>query len=246
MKKTIAAVMCMMSVMLVGCGSGLPDMSESEMEAIGEYAAFTLLKYDANSRSRLVDLTEAEESASEDQVQGMPEESIVVPEENESASEESTPTVEVPTDDISEPENTCDSMEAFFELPEGMSVSCSGYDLCESYHEADNTYFVLDATAGKKLLVLQFGISNNTTEEQAVNFLSREDIYRITVNGTYTRTALMTMLSNDMSTYTGTIKGGECVETVLLIEVDSIEAENLHSITLNLKNESKTHTIQVL
>ena len=37
------------------CGNEIPDLTEEESQRIGEYAAVTLLKYDANNRSRLVD-----------------------------------------------------------------------------------------------------------------------------------------------------------------------------------------------
>lgn len=248
MKKRITALMCLMSLVLSGCGGDFPDMSESEAEAIGEYAAMTLLKYDANSRSRLVDLSEVEESAQTSIEQSAPEESIPeesIPQESQPKEEEAT-SEEVPTVDVSDAGSACDSMEEFFELPEGIEVAYADYEVCESYQESGNSYFVLEASSGKKLLVLQFYISNNGAGDQQVDFLSREDNYRVTVNGSFTRTALMTMLSNDMTTYVGSVKNGEQVETVLVIEVDSLEAENIDSITLNLKNESKTYTISLL
>lgn len=245
MKKKTVAVMCMMTLLLTGCGGDFPNLSDEEVETIGEYAAVTLLKYDANSRSRLVDLAQVEESESVSEPELIPEEPVIKPEQSQPESE-SQPEAQEPTVDISESENTCNSMEEFLDLPESVSISYIGYDLCSSYQEEDNSYFVLEASEGKRLLVLQFTVSNDSSEAQEINLLAREDNYRVTVNENYTRTALTTMLSNDMSTYLDTVEAGSIAEMVLLIEVDATEAENMQGITLNLKNESKTYTIQLL
>ena len=67
----------------------------------------------------------------------------------------------------------------------------------------------------------------------------------ITVNGTYTRRALETMLLNDMTTFADSIPADGSAEAVLVIEVGEDEAVNLSAISLNLKNDSKTYTIQL-
>lgn len=243
MKKKTVAVMCMMALLLTGCNSNFPDLTDEEAAAIGEYAAVTLLKYDANSRSRLVDLSQVEEEAVAESVpESQP--APVVPKESEEPEvqqpEQEQPVINEITDNMAE------SMEAFLELPEGVTLSYVGYDVCQSYQEDSNLYFALEASTGKKLLVARFEIQNATAETQEINLLDRRDNYRLTVNDTYTRTALTTLLSGDMSTYLGTIEAGASEEVVLLIEVNEADAENVQSISLNLKNESKTYTIQLL
>ena len=47
--------MCVMALGMTACGNEIPDLTEAESQRVGEYAAVTLLKYDANHRSRLVD-----------------------------------------------------------------------------------------------------------------------------------------------------------------------------------------------
>ena len=47
---------------LSACGENvIPEMTDEELQAVGEYAAITLMKYDANQRSRLVDIALLEE-----------------------------------------------------------------------------------------------------------------------------------------------------------------------------------------
>ena len=49
------ALLCAMMLSMTACGNEIPDLTEEESQRVGEYAAVTLLKYDANNRSRLVD-----------------------------------------------------------------------------------------------------------------------------------------------------------------------------------------------
>ena len=43
-----------------GCGSEIAEMTDEQQTQIGEYAAFAMLRYDAEHRSRLVDYSEVE------------------------------------------------------------------------------------------------------------------------------------------------------------------------------------------
>ena len=70
--------------------------------------------------------------------------------------------------------------------------------------------------------------------------------FRITVNGDYTRRALVTMLENDMTSFVGTIPNAAAASVVLAIEVDDAEAGNISAMTLDIKNDAKTCTIPLL
>ncbi len=244
MKRKIVAAICVMGLLLAGCGGDFPNLSEEDAAAIGEYAAVTLLKYDANSRSRLVDLSQVEEEGNTDAPQPDLEENVDKPEASQPAPEKQ-PESQDTVADISGTEDTCGSMEEFLELPENVSIDYIGYETTSSYQE-DNAYFVLEASEGKQLLVLRFALRNDSAQIHEINMLARQDYYRITVNENYTRAALTTMLSNDVSTYTDEMASGETVDLVLLVELDASWAENMQSIVLNLKNELKTYTIQLL
>ena len=248
MRKKIVAVVCMIPFLLSGCNSEFPDLTDEQAKVIGEYAAVTLLKYDANSRSRLVDLSQVEEepvAESTPEVENTPE--VVKPEQEPPKEPEVTKPVEPEnSNQNTENENTVSSMEEFLELPEGVSVSYVGYDLSQSYQEEDSLYFTIEASEGKELLVAKFELTNDSSETQEINLLDRRDNYRLTVNESYTRTTLTTLLANDLSTYMGSIEPGVSKEVVLLVEVEVTDVTNVQSISLNLKNELKTYTIQLL
>lgn len=245
MKKKIVAVVCMIPLLLGGCNSEFPDLTDEQAKVIGEYAAVTLLKYDANNRSRLVDLDQVDEETiveGTSEVEKAPE--VVMPEPELPKEPEVTKPVEPEMpDQNTEDENAVSSVEEFLELPEGVRVSYVGYDLSQSYQEEDNPYFTIEASEGKNLLVTKFELVNDSSEAQEINLLDRRDNYRLTVNESYTRTTLTTLLANDLSTYMGMLEPGVSKEVILLIEVD---VSDIQSLTLSLKNESKTYTIQLL
>ncbi len=232
--------------LLTGCGSNMPDMTPEQEWTIGEYAGLTLLRYDANNRSRLVPYEQVEERIQKllaikerDELQEMLRQEA----ENKDTVEE-TPEIMAGEETVS---NTVGTIGAFFGLPEGVTVSYTGSEVCDSYPEnsSESDYFTLDAAAGKKLLVLKFNISNQTQDGQLVDILSQSTAIRIKVNGSVTRGALVTMLMNDLSTYRATVAAGENVEAVLLAELDEDTAANLSTVTLQLSNNTNMYTVQL-
>ena len=95
-------------------------------------------------------------------------------------------------------------------------------------------------------MVLHFTLRNASGSDQSINLLARRNQYRVTVNGSVTRTALTTMLTNYLPNYIKTLESGAAEDVVLLIELSSEELANVTSISINFKNESNAYTIQVL
>lgn len=242
----VTAFAAAMMLLLTGCGTSYPDLTAEEEKMVGEYAAKLLLKYDANNRSRLIAREEMEEKTiieetetpiEETDEQLKEETTVETPEENAPV----TGAEEVPAT------NMIASPEEFYELSEGITIDYQGMEICSSYPpdgQADS-YFALDATEGKSLMVLKFKIENQAQSEQKVDLLTQNVLFRITANGGYTRNTLTTMLLDDMSTYVGTLDAGEAEDVVLLVEVDNDVANNISTLMLNLKNELKTCTIQL-
>lgn len=243
-KKSITKLLVLSMVMtvLTGCAENqIPDRSPEEIQAIGEYVAFTLMKYDMGHTSRLMDLPPVEEEQGKD-----------VPEQ-----EEPNDTVGMdPVDDtpvINEagngqsnqtPQNQTYSMEEVMGLPEGVSVSFTGYEVYDSY-PAGSDAFAVTAEEGKKLLVLNFSLTNTLDQEQSLDLLSSGTRYRILVDEENAQWSLPTMLPDDMSSYVGTMAAGETVEMVLLISMDAGAADAASSIRMILRNELKSYTIQL-
>lgn len=237
------ALLCTMMLSMTACGNEIPDLTEEESQRVGEYAAVTLLKYDANNRSRLVDpemvIAKLEKEAAREATKAAQEE-----EKAEETGSTGTTEVTMPTAQ----EDITASMEEFFGLPEGVSITYEDYMVTDSYPAdgATDEYFALDASTGKKLLVLRFCLTNGTEQEEKMDLLNTNSRYIITVNDSIRANALTTMLPNDMSTYEETLEPGQSQELVLLLEVNEDVAGAVQTIALRLKNASNEYTIQLL
>lgn len=248
MKRKIAAVLtaAALCILLTGCGENqIPDLTKEELQLIGEYTAITLMKYNAGKRSRLVEL-QPETSVSQQPAD------VLQPEESgEQAGMR-------PTDDTpivnaqGETAGNAGSPEEALKLPEGVLLEYREHELCEAYpyREGEDNFLTVNATGGKKLLVLHFSLVNGSGQDQELDLRTggsqTEGMeYRITVNGSYTRRALTTMLLNDMTSFCDTVPAGESAEVVLVIEVEEETAAELSSVSLKVKNGAKTYTIQL-
>ena len=239
------ALLCTMMLSMTACGNEIPNLTEEESQRVGEYAAVTLLKYDANNRSRLVDPEmviaklekEAAKEAAREAAKAAQEEAKAEETGSTGTTEETMPTAQ---------EDITASMEDFFCLPEGVSIAYEDYMVADSYPEDEAEYFALDASAGKKLLVLRFRLTNGTEQEEKIDLLNTNSRYIITVNDSIRANALTTMLPNDMSTYAETLEPGQDQELVLLLEVNEDVADAVQAIALRLKNASNEYTIQLL
>lgn len=239
-KNIMAMIMAtVLSLGIVGCGENeIPNMTDGQLQMIEEFVAVTVMKYEASHKSRLVELPE---TAFQQPVEPTPTITPVSPD---------VPEYQVPVDEASgtgDLEPVVYTMEEVLELPEGVTVVFLGQKFCNDYpDDGEINGFVLSASEGKKLLVLEFAVLNTSEQERTVDLLSLNAIYGVTVNGDYTRRALRTMLPEDLSTFRGNVPAGGSVEGVLVVEVDDIMDENISALILNIKNNSKAFTIQLL
>ncbi len=233
----LAAVLCLS---LAGCAqNAIPEMTADEMQIIGEYAAITMMKYDASSRSRLVTLPDGFELFEPE-----PE----TPSEPEPTKEPSGmgETDNTPVVDMTQQETGPASMEEMLNTEAGVSITYLGAGLYDVYPDnGEIGGFALPATQGKKLLVLSFQIMNGSQQEQRVDIASQNVTFRIKVNSEYTRTAMTAMLPDDMTMFQETIPAGESAEAVLIIEVEQASIDEIQTIGLSLKNAENVYTIQL-
>lgn len=238
-KKSIAAFLAaaVMCAALTGCGeNAIPDMTDEQIKSIGEYVAITMMKHDANHRSRLVDRAQL------DKKPYVPSEPAATKEPSGMGAVDNTPVIDPAV--IQNPY----TMEEVLALPEGVTVAYSGHKTCDNYPDVvEIGDLSLPASKGNKLLALSFMINNITGQEQKVDLLSSGAKFRVTVNGSYSRNALYAAgVLNNMSTYSGTIPANSGTEVVILVEVSEEMASGIESISLNVKNDTKSYTSQLL
>lgn len=241
--KKIRILLCGIGIacILTGCGQTV-ELTEEENEIITEYAVGLLLKYDKYYSNHLVQLEEYEEETDSTEAEPMEEE--MFPEE-ETLPEES-PEPDTPVIDATE-EPQVSTIEEFYGI-EGIAFQYTGYELRDEYpevtEESAELAFVMDASDGMKLLVLKFQGINLNGMETELNMMNYGTKIRVAVNGESPKSALSTMLLNDLQTYKGIIGAGEPVELAVVVEVpDGTNVENL-SIILRSDSDKATITLQ--
>lgn len=244
LKKITAALTAgLLIISLTGCTQNrIPDLTDEQMQMMGEFAAFNLMKYDANGRSRLVDYTDMLSTPEPEPAQDPAAEGTETQEPQGMDPVDDTPVTGAPGSEA----GNAYTAASVLGLPEGMEIVFTEYGLYDVYPEGDEGSFALSATEGKKLLVLNFSIINATGQDQEIDFLTLSPQFGITVNGDYSRRAWMTMLENDMTTFVGTVPNAGAVSAVLVIEVEEAAAENISSVSLDIKNDSKKCTMQLI
>ncbi len=244
MKKKKGLVFLTVLSMVLGftaCGeNAIPDMTEDQMQAVGEYAALIMMRHDANHKSRLVDLSLLEEKKPK------PADT----EDSEESEEQAEPEGMKPTEDTpieNEAGQSVYSMEETLGLAEGLTLTYSEQEFCDQYpSEEGNDFFAVSASEGKKLLVLKFMLANTGAQDAEADILSSEAVFKVTVNGDYTRKAMTTMLLDDLPTYVGTVSVGESQKLAVVIEVEEERLEDISSIVLNLNCGEKSCTASLL
>ena len=226
-----------------GCKSQIAEMTDEQQQQVGEYAAFAMLRYDAEHRSRLVDYSEvvaadeaARIAAEEAAAAELARQTETGENDDEPLDSDGNP-IEIidNTSDVDEG-YVSDTMEDFLKLQSGILLSYKGYTIQSSYPEdADvSDFFVVEAAAGKKFLVLWYSLYNGSGSDADINFLSDNISFKCKVNDEVTATALVTMLGDDMSTLRMSLRDNEEVDCVLIFEIDAEAASNIDTIVLKL------------
>ena len=103
---------------------------------------------------------------------------------------------------------------------------------------------MMNATPGSQLLVLKFLVSNASGEDVELNMNSYGLRFKVSIDGEE-KSALTTMLLNDMVYYQGTIASGESKELVLVCEIPTEKSDSISKLELIIKNVENTATISL-
>ena len=103
---------------------------------------------------------------------------------------------------------------------------------------------MLFRSPGSQLLVLKVKLTNQSSQDLAIDILAMTPAFSVTVNGEYTAAAQTTILPNDLSTYQGTLLAGESGETVLLFEIPQ-EVQAVSDLSLKVTMNGSQNTIKL-
>lgn len=247
MKKGILALSIVL--LLSGCGTQMPNLTEEQNRQVAEYAAGLLMKYDTKHASRLLSDAELEkELARLQELARRKEELAALEQERKEEQEREKEQKEQALSEIPVIEQGANGpagqyIEDFYGI-DGITIRYQGYEITDAYPQGgEGVYFRMQASSGKKLLVVKFTASNNTAEEKSLDMISLMPRFKIGINGETARYALSTLLLDDLANYRGTLAAGEEVQLVLMAEVSEELAGNINSISLIMQNDSNSATI---
>ena len=242
-KKWIFCIcICLFLFAFSGCGAQIPDMTDEEREAISEYAADLLLKYDASLPSRLVEIEEEAEPTPEPIPTPEPVE-VDKPEETEAPDVTETPQETTIPQETEEPKNF-DMLEDTLLLPEGVSLVYCECEATQSFVDETDGYQTLEADMGKLLLVVRFKLLNNSNTVQNVDMLQDNIVYKVFVDEQVIN-GMITMVGNDLTTFIGALQPEESKDVILFAEVDEVLWQNSQSVKVEFHRQELVSEIMV-
>lgn len=236
--------------LLSGCGmftSKIPELNDIEHEMVVEYAAETLLQYDKGHGDKVltkpVNYTIPEPSPSEEpspeiEEQVEPDAEKTVDDNDINAGVNSVDII----DNTGDTPSSYSTIEGALGLADEVKFEYLGYEIKDSYPDSLESYFVMNATAGNRLLIVRFALNNISDHTVAISMPEKHARFKINLNGT-SRNALTTMLLNDMAFIEGTLDAGQATEVVVVGEYQADDLMAVDSLGLTVKLSDGNTTI---
>ncbi len=216
---------------LTGCGTPLYSMTEDEYNLVIAYAAESVSKFNIYQNDGIVDfdiseLEEEEETESE----------------TEDTTEDSGNTQIRPGEsDGGNSQNTGKtvSITEALGLPKTLTYTYKGMEVSDHYSEPAGS---VPANSGNAFVILSFELK--ATEDTEIDLFSLSPRFTLKSNDKET-TQKVSMLTTDLATYIGTVKGGSSQTVVILFEMSEEEANNVKDFTLSVTVNSQTSMIKL-
>lgn len=242
-KMKITALVLAAAFTFTGCGETLYDLTPEEESAVVSYASHVVAKFNRYQRDGEVFVEQEILDREDEEEQGLP----VDPQETEADTEEAEQSTQSGeenagqdgqgAEDSEDTQNTISIQEAL-----GLGAVTAEYEgssLCGTYEESD--VYVVDADAGKQLLVLNVKLTNEAGDAADLDILQKKPSFDAVVNGERSVKARMTILPDDLTTYQGSIAPGESVDTVIIFQVPE-EIQTVSDLELGITIDGSRYT----
>ena len=229
-KRFLCVGVAVMMLFLTGCGTQMFELTQEEEDLIVHSAAYFVAKHNIQQK---------------DGVTGYPLPDSFEEEEIESESESET---EAEGNggggaaDSSKPAENETTLAELIGHKDTLKVSFEGSYVADSYKEG--TAYIVDAESGKTFYVMKFKLTNTTKKDVEVNNATKSPVFKLVCDAVTVKSEV-TFLISDFSTYQGTIKAGESVETILLFEVSEGVVEKIKEPTLQITVGNSTKKIKL-
>lgn len=251
MKKCLSVLVTMAcSMLLYGCNTEVPDLTQEQTALISEYATHVLVKHSEISNRNLLSESELEQGIVDEAEEKQRKEKAEEIARTYLKDEEEV-TDDAMADTETDAGESLSAIETSQTIAEFLGEDCFAidyveYELCESYPATneDEFYMAMDATLGNQLCVVKFSVRNVTSEDRMLDVIGKNSKYLLRMADDESVYAQATMLLDDLSSYNGIITGNAAEQMVLVFEVDNTITQ-LESAELVIKNESGEHVIPI-
>ncbi len=250
-RTTVYLIAASMLIVLGGCSNAdvQTGLSTEDEELVAEYAAGVLMKYSSDQNGGLGTYVPEKPAPAVSEntamqpapVEEVPDEPAEVPEQGDDVNVDDAPN-EV-TEDVADVSEAADAGTNGAAICEAIGIS--GFDMAYKGYETADVYpdpgeaelsFSMQAAEGKKLLVVHFDITNPDGSDKECSVLDNAIKFRILINEKDRVNEQMTILLNDLKSFSDTIPAGQTVDTVLVFEVDNDVAGSISSLALIVVN----------
>ena len=211
------------SLLFAGCQEAPYELTKEEEALIVSYSSHIVSKYNIYQEKGFTHVAEKEE--------------MIFPSDREESTEQETESINNESSQEVAGGSTEDSKNAiegtlstvFEEI--GLAISYEGYEIVNSY--IDSSSYAIKPSAGKNLLILHVNVKNETeTPIELHNFGSGTSYgakFLMDSEKWYSAPSIISLASNEFSTYEGSVGGNQTVDMILLFEVPSeiTEVKNL-------------------
>ena len=224
----LCAVLAVSVLSLTGCAD-IKNLSEEQENEIAEYAAGVLLQNSDKYSYRLITKEEKEVTETPTPMPATPTPTSA------DAPQESQPEQTKAAPEDSQKEVSLDDL---YHL-KGVSILYTSYRLADKYGSSQ-----IRAEQGKKLLVAEFSLKNNSGAKKKVKLIDRRKItYQLNVDGT-TYSPQISLLENQLDYLEAVIAKGKSQKAVLVFQVDK-NATNASSIDLSIEEGNNKTSVKM-
>ena len=237
-RKILVISIVYMLLTMVGCVEAI-DLDEKQQDMLVGYAVHSVLEHDKNYMVGLNDVEITTEESTEQEEATTPSGGDA---EKPSTEKPSTDT-EKPSDE--KPSTVTTTMERALGLS-GVVVTYTGVVVGDVYPEVQGEpVFALKAFTGNKLVVLKFDVTNATESDISLDMATKDLKIKGIFNNSIKTIAQVTLLPEALNTFKETIPAGKTVQTVLVFEMTETNANNLTSISLDIKSSKGTNSVNI-
>ena len=114
---------------------------------------------------------------------------------------------------------------------DGVEITYKDCIVGDEYPNDDSSLFVVEAEPGKKLVAVEYSLTNNTDSDIVYSIPQDGLVFRLKVNGSKNVMSFKTLLLNDFSNMKNyTIGAGQTNTAVIVFQLDSEDADSLSTV----------------